>query len=169
MRVAGMRHVRTSPYYPQSNGKIERWHQSLKSECIRPSTPLAADEVRLHSAIGYVTPNDMLAGRQTAIHSKRDRKLEEAPRQRQLRRCRGAVSERATIDPPGETEAGSAGMQRCRGITRRAHRDGERRREETPTSPAEPIVESIDPNAMKIPARSAESSTNGQRPFSNSG
>jgi putative transposase len=36
----GMTHVRTSPYYPQSNGKIERWHKSLKGECIRPGTPL---------------------------------------------------------------------------------------------------------------------------------
>ena len=34
-----MTHVRTSPYYPQSNGKMERWHQTLKSECIRPQTP----------------------------------------------------------------------------------------------------------------------------------
>jgi transposase InsO family protein len=31
-----MSHVRISPYYPQSDGKIERWHQSLKRECIRP-------------------------------------------------------------------------------------------------------------------------------------
>jgi len=30
IRVSGMTHVRTSPYYPQSNGKIERWHKSLK-------------------------------------------------------------------------------------------------------------------------------------------
>jgi len=37
--IAGMTHVRTSPYYPQSNGKLERWHKSLKSECIRPGTP----------------------------------------------------------------------------------------------------------------------------------
>ena len=37
IRVAGMKHVRTSPYYPQSNGKIERWHKSLKTECIRPA------------------------------------------------------------------------------------------------------------------------------------
>jgi transposase InsO family protein len=36
IRVSGMTHVRTSPYYPQSNGKIERWHKSLKGECIRP-------------------------------------------------------------------------------------------------------------------------------------
>ena len=39
IRISGMTHVRTSPYYPQSNGKLERWHQSLKSECIRPGTP----------------------------------------------------------------------------------------------------------------------------------
>ena len=40
IRISGMTHVRTSPYYPQSNGKLERWHKSLKSECIRPGTPL---------------------------------------------------------------------------------------------------------------------------------
>jgi len=27
IRISGMTHVRTSPYYPQSNGKIERWHK----------------------------------------------------------------------------------------------------------------------------------------------
>jgi putative transposase len=36
IRISGMTHVRTSPYYPQSNGKIERWHKSLKGEYIRP-------------------------------------------------------------------------------------------------------------------------------------
>jgi transposase InsO family protein/transposase-like protein len=104
IRIAGMTHVRTSPYYPQSNGKIERWHKSLKRECIRPGTPLSADDarrliqdyvdhyntVRLHSAIGYVTPQDMLAGRQAEIHAVRDRKLEQARRQRQLRRQQAA-------------------------------------------------------------------------------
>src|ERR1700730_2971804 len=30
IRISGMTHVRTSPYYPQSNGKLERWHKSLK-------------------------------------------------------------------------------------------------------------------------------------------
>ena len=104
IRIAGMTHVRTAPYYPQSNGKIERWHKSLKSECIRPGTPLTPEDarrliqqyvdhynrVRLHSAIGFVTPADMLAGRQKEIHDARDRKLEEARRQRQLRRQRAA-------------------------------------------------------------------------------
>jgi transposase InsO family protein len=41
-----MTHVRTSPYYPQSNGKIERWHKSLKGECIRPGTPLSLEDAR---------------------------------------------------------------------------------------------------------------------------
>lgn len=104
IRIAGMTHVRTSPYYPQSNGKLERWHKSLKSECIRPGTPLSQQDaerliqqyvdhynhVRLHSAIGFVTPMDMLAGRQQEIQAARDRKLEEARRKRQLRRQQAA-------------------------------------------------------------------------------
>ena len=100
IRVNGMTHVKTSPYYPQSNGKIERWHKSLKNECIRPKTPLTLEDaqrvvgdyvaeyntVRLHSSIGYVTPQDMLEGRQAEIHAERDRKLEEAREKRRKQR-----------------------------------------------------------------------------------
>jgi hypothetical protein len=46
--------------------------------------------VRLHSAIGFITPADMLAGRQAEIHATRDPKLEEARQQRQKRRQKGA-------------------------------------------------------------------------------
>ena len=46
--------------------------------------------VRLHSAIGFITPTDMLAGRQAEIHAARDRKLEEARQQRQRRRQEAA-------------------------------------------------------------------------------
>jgi hypothetical protein len=42
--------------------------------------------VRLHSAIGYVAPLAKLEGRESQIFAERDRKLEEARRQRQLRR-----------------------------------------------------------------------------------
>ena len=104
IRISGMTYVRTSPYYPQSNGKIERWHKSQKSECIRPGTPLSLDDalrlvqayvehynnVRLSSAIGYVTPKDVLAGRQQEIHAERDRKLEAARQQRQSHRQQAA-------------------------------------------------------------------------------
>jgi putative transposase len=95
-----MTHVRTSPYYPQSNGKIERWHGTLKRECIRPGTPLSLEDarrlvagyvehyntVRLHSAIGYVTPKDVLEGRAPEILAARDRKLETAREARKQRR-----------------------------------------------------------------------------------
>jgi len=101
IRVCGMTHVRTSPYYPQSNGKLERWHGTMKAECIRPGVPLTLEDakrlltrwiehyntVRLHSALGYITPKDMLAGRAKEIHDERDRKLAAARARRQeLRR-----------------------------------------------------------------------------------
>jgi putative transposase len=100
IRICGMTHVRTSPYYPQSNGKIERWHRSLKAECIRPGVPLSLEdarrlvegyvrhynEVRLHSAIGYVTPAAKMAGREREIFTERDRKLEAAREKRRIGR-----------------------------------------------------------------------------------
>jgi putative transposase len=106
IRLCGMSHVRTSPYYPQSNGKVERFHGTLKSECIRPQTPLNIDdarrivnafvteynEERLHSALGYVTPRDMLEGRQQAIHAERDRKLAEARERRAAERLQSRKS-----------------------------------------------------------------------------
>jgi putative transposase len=42
IRVCGMTHVRTSPYDPQSNAKLERWHRSVKGECILSGTPAEA-------------------------------------------------------------------------------------------------------------------------------
>ena len=91
---------------------------TIKVECIRPLTPLTVDDarrliqsyvdhynaVRLHSAIGYVTPQDMLAGRRAEIHAERDRKLEEARRQRQLRRLTAGTktsSMKARVGPQG--------------------------------------------------------------------
>ena len=48
------------------------------------------NNVRLNSATGYITPNDMLAGRLQEIHTERDRKLEAARKQRQIRRQQAA-------------------------------------------------------------------------------
>ena len=100
VRLCGMTHVRTSPYYPQSNGKLERFHRSYKEECIRPGTPLTLDDARritadyvtqyndqrLHGAIGYITPTDKFVGRAEQIHAERDRKLEAARARRAERR-----------------------------------------------------------------------------------
>ena len=77
--------------------------------------------VRLHSAIGYVTPQDRLTGRQTEIHAARDRKLEEARSQRQLRRRQTAPRmfahslTPATMTSPSETEAALQGCNHAEG------------------------------------------------------
>lgn len=98
IRLCGMQHVRTSPYYPQSNGKIERWHQTLKRECIRPGSPLSPTDAkrivatfveqynqhRLHSAIGYITPADKLNQREAEVFDQRHQKLAQARKQRKL-------------------------------------------------------------------------------------
>lgn len=120
IRIAGMTHVKTSPYYPQSNGKMERWYKTLKGDCIRVQVPLSLDEarrivadfvahyndIRLHSALGYITPKDKLAGRAQGIFDARDRKLAEArERRKQLRQqvqerqqCHQHVTPRPAID-----------------------------------------------------------------------
>jgi hypothetical protein len=75
------------------------------------------NNIRLNNAIGYVTPKDMLLGRQAEIHAERDRELEQARRLRQLRRQQGPTfpdsPTATTMTSPGETEAGAAGMQPC--------------------------------------------------------
>jgi transposase InsO family protein len=101
IRLTGMTHVRTAPFYPQSNGKLERYHKTIKSDAIRPGQPASLDEaralvarfvehynnVRLHSAIGYIAPADFLAGRAKQIHAERDRRLEAARELRAQRRA----------------------------------------------------------------------------------
>ena len=96
VRLTGMQHVRTSPYYPQSNGKLERWHQTLKQSAIRPKTPLSLEDAeqvvtefvhhynneRLHSAIGYITPADKLNGNADQIFADRKQKLQLAREKR---------------------------------------------------------------------------------------
>ena len=75
-----------------------------RSRRSRPGTPLTQEDarrliqqyvdhynnVRLHSALGFITPADMMAGRQAEIHAARDRKLDEARQLRQKRRQQAA-------------------------------------------------------------------------------
>ena len=134
IRLCGMTHVRTSPYYPQSNGKAERFFQSAKKECLRPKTPLSLADAnrivaqfvdtynnqRLHSAIGYITPRDKLEGRGNEIFQERERKLKEAREKRKERRNEyfkqdlTLQEENRMVSSIGETEAGSAGGQLAR-------------------------------------------------------
>lgn len=100
LAMAGLTRCTTSPYYPQSNGKIERFHDTLKNEILAGKVLNGIDyaqecvgraidhynNVRLHSAIGYVTPRDALEGRSQEIFVERARKLQLA---RELRRRAG--------------------------------------------------------------------------------
>jgi putative transposase len=100
IRVSGMSHVRTSPYYPQANGKFERFNRTIKSECIRPGSPLSLEDARrlvsgyiksyncerLHSALGFITPYDRLTGQHEQIFKARDLKLETARARRKAAR-----------------------------------------------------------------------------------
>lgn len=100
IRLAGMTHVRTSPFYPQSNGKLERYHKTIKAECIRPKVALSLEDAisqidgyvrhynenRLHSAIGYIAPMDKLEGRDMQIFKERDQKLDAARTARKQKR-----------------------------------------------------------------------------------
>jgi len=93
-------HVLTSPHHPQSNGKLERFHRTLKEQAIRPKTPLSLaqarevvqtfmehyNQVRLHSAIGFVTPKDRLENRHRDIFAARDQKLAAAREKRKMKR-----------------------------------------------------------------------------------
>jgi len=82
----GLVHTRGRPYHPMTQGKIERYHRSMKNvvrlenhyspwELERAIARFVAyyNHERLHEAIGNVTPNDMYHGRQPSILSRREK------------------------------------------------------------------------------------------------
>jgi len=133
IRLSGMTHVKTSPYYPQSNGKLERYHKTIKGACIRPQTPLSLEDARriidrfvehynhqrLHSAICYITPFDKLQGHAETIIAQREAKLTTARATRKINRnpnhCPNppitAVLPQARLWPPKEEEMAGPGAE----------------------------------------------------------
>jgi transposase InsO family protein len=89
-------HIRTSVNHPQSNGKLERFHGTIKSEKIREMPKFTLEQMkkeidkwiyiynheRLHSSLSYVTPMDVLNGRKESIFLERKEKLIAAKQKR---------------------------------------------------------------------------------------
>ena len=82
--LVGIRHILAARYHPQTNGKLERCHQSIKQEVNQvpyeaPSELEMAiagfvgyyNHRRYHKALGNVTPDDVLHGRREEILIKR--------------------------------------------------------------------------------------------------
>ncbi|MDQ3194674.1 MAG: IS3 family transposase, partial [Bacteroidota bacterium] len=74
LKFAGLQHIKTSIAYPQSNGKIERYHRTIQEECLKQTSMINLEDARkqiqdyiefyntkrLHSSLFYLTPDDYL-------------------------------------------------------------------------------------------------------------
>ncbi|MFC1989418.1 integrase core domain-containing protein [Chloroflexota bacterium] len=84
LRLVGVRHIVASPYHPQTNGKVERYHRSLKVEInqLPYDMPSELEKAitafieyynyrRYHEGLGNVTPYDVYSGRHIVILKRR--------------------------------------------------------------------------------------------------
>jgi len=84
LRLVGIRHILASPFHPQTNGKIERYHRTIKGElslmpCEMPGELEKAigtfidyyNYWRYHEGLGDVTPYDVYTVRHLEIIQKR--------------------------------------------------------------------------------------------------
>jgi transposase InsO family protein len=100
----GMEHVRGAPNHPQTQGKIERWHQTLKNRVLLENYFLPGDlehqikafvdhynNQRYHESLGNLTPADVYFGRDKAIIERRRQTKEMTIQNRRLRHQREAA------------------------------------------------------------------------------
>ena len=82
--MVGIRYILAAPFHPQTNGKLERYHQTLKRDVNQQPYELPSDLEaaivafvsyynyrRYHKALGNVTPSDVLRGRREDILRRR--------------------------------------------------------------------------------------------------
>lgn len=96
LKFAALQHIRTSIAYPQSNGKIERYHRTVHEECLMTKSMIDLDDARkqiaefidyynsksLHSSLFYLTPDDFLNNRIKEKLEERNTKLQLAKKAR---------------------------------------------------------------------------------------
>ena len=100
----GMGHVRGAPYHPQTQGKIERWHQTLKNRVLLNNYYLPSqleheignfieyyNNERYHESINNLTPADVYFGRGNSILERRRRIKNKTIKQRRLQHARKAA------------------------------------------------------------------------------
>lgn len=131
LKEIGLRHVKISPSYPQSNGKIERFHRTLEEECLRIKSLINMDDAekqiaayvdhynehRLHSALSYLRPVDYFKGNVDELLGIRQAKLDAATASRNTywseKKLDNAMKNHK-FDISDEAETGSAGAQLVR-------------------------------------------------------
>lgn len=100
----GMDHVRGAPYHPQTQGKIERWHQTLKNRILLENYFLPGDlkakigrfvayynHHRYHESLSNLTPADVYFGRGETILLERERIKQNTINQRRLQHRKTAA------------------------------------------------------------------------------
>ena len=99
--MVGIRHILAAPFHPQTNGKLERYHQTIKRDVNQLPYELPSDLEaaivafvsyynyrRYHKALGNVTPSDVLRGRREEIlRRRREVKAQTIERRRQHNRA----------------------------------------------------------------------------------
>jgi transposase InsO family protein len=104
LNANGMSHVRGAPYHPQIQGKIERWHQTLKNRILLENYFLPGDlekqierfvehynHQRYHESLNNLTPADVYFGRGQSILAKRKRTKQQTIAKRRLHYQRHAA------------------------------------------------------------------------------
>ncbi len=99
-----MEHVRGAPYHPQTQGKIERWHQTPKNRILLENYYLPGDleaqvdafvehynHLRYHENLGNLTPADVYFGRGQTILLKRERIKRKTIEHRRLQHRKNAA------------------------------------------------------------------------------
>ena len=111
LAMVGIKHILATPFHPQTNGKLERYHRTLKGDVnqlpYEPPSDLEAAIVafvsyynyrRYHKALGNVTPSDVLRGKREEILRHR----KEVQAQTIERRRRHNRAQRELTNPPSD-------------------------------------------------------------------